>query len=756
MTIARRKPGLVAALALGLTLPLAAAEAKAAPASGKVSGDLKKWHKVTITFDGPATGENAAGNPFRDYRLDVTFTRAGKKHVVCGYWAADGDAGNTSADKGNKWRVHFAPDAEGQWQYRAGFRAGPDVALADKHDAGKPAAFDGASGSFRVGPAGKPTRDHRTKGMLRYVGRHYLQFAQTREFYLKGGADSPENFLGYYEFDQTPATHKYLPHAKDFRPGDPTWGKAKAKGKNIIGALNYLASRGMNSVYFLTMNVKGDGKDVWPWTSRNERFRFDCSKLDQWEVVFCHMDKVGIVLHVLTQETENDQLLDGGDLGPQRKLYYRELIARFAHHPAVVWNLGEENTNTDAQRKAFTRYIRRLDPYNHPIVVHTFPGKYDRVYRPLLGLKDFEGPSLQMGDMRKTHDETKKWIDESIRAGRRWVVFLDEIGPAKVGVKPDDADPNHDDVRRYALWGNLMAGGAGCEWYFGYRYAHNDLNCEDWRSRRYMWDQTRFALEFFQKHLPFDQMRHNDELTSARDDYCLAKPGRVYAIYLPRGGTTALHLGKVKDDFDVQWYSPRSGGALRFGNVRGVRGPGAVRIGNPPAGRAGLDWVALITRRDKRLTDPPLPEAAGRTVDDVGSRSATPPPRAPKSTATPAGTVTGFTLINADTNQPVAGFDPIAHGAKINLAKLPTRKLNIRANTKPAEVGSIRFVLAGRGGRVEGDAPYSMAGDDKGNYKPWTPRPGAYRLTAKPYSQANARGKAGKSLTITFWIIDKP
>jgi len=29
---------------------------------------------------------------------------------------------------------------------------------------------------------------------------------------------------------------------------------------------------------------------------------------------------------------ENDQLLDGGELGNERKLYYRELIARFSHH----------------------------------------------------------------------------------------------------------------------------------------------------------------------------------------------------------------------------------------------------------------------------------------------------------------------------------------------------------------------------------------------------------------------------------------
>ena len=52
-------------------------------------------------------------------------------------------------------------------------------------------------------------------------------------------------------------------------PGDTDW--RGGAGRNIIGALNYLASRGMNSVYFLTMNVTGDGADVWPWTSSGRR-----------------------------------------------------------------------------------------------------------------------------------------------------------------------------------------------------------------------------------------------------------------------------------------------------------------------------------------------------------------------------------------------------------------------------------------------------------------------------------------------------
>ncbi len=567
-----------------------------------VSGELKKWHKVTLTFTGPQTNENAEPNPFLDYRLNVTFSKGEKRYIVPGYYAANGNAAQTSTTAGNKWRVHFVPDEIGQWSYTASFRTGPDIELSNKP--GSSVAFDGVKERFIVSATDKTGRDHRAKGLLKYVGKRYLLFAETGEYFLKGGADSPENFLGYADFDNTYDSgelkrkgeaaggkflHRYAPHVQDWQSGDPTW--KNGKGKGIIGALNYLASKGMNSVYFIPYNIDGgDGKDVWPWAEPGEKFRFDCSKLDQWEIVFSHMDKLGLMLHIITQEQENDQGLDGGELGPQRKLYYRELIARFAHHLALVWNLGEENTNTDAQRKAFCRYIKDLDPYDHPIVCHTFPGRYDEIYNPLLGYEYFDGQSLQTND---THNQTLTWLDRSASAGRQWLVCLDEIGPAHTGVKPDKDDYWHDEVRNKHLWGNLMAGGGGVEWYFGYKFAHNDLNCEDWRSREHLWDMTRYALEFFRKNLPFSQMTHNDELTSAKDDYCFAELGRTYAIYLPAGGTTSLDLGNKSATFTIEWFNPRTGGSLRMGTVDKITGPGPTAIGHPPKD-TDKDWVALI------------------------------------------------------------------------------------------------------------------------------------------------------------------
>jgi hypothetical protein len=177
-------------------------------------------------------------------------------------------------------------------------------------------------------------------GLLRYVGERYARYEGSGEYFIQMGSQSPENLLAYADFDDTidhggppnrlrDGLHRYQPHIGDWRPGDPTW--KGGKGKGLIGALNYLAGKGMNTVYSLTMNVFGDGRETHPWTGYDERARYDVSKLAQWEIVLSHMDRLGLQLMVITQEEENEQLL--GKLTTLRKLYYRELIARFRPPP---------------------------------------------------------------------------------------------------------------------------------------------------------------------------------------------------------------------------------------------------------------------------------------------------------------------------------------------------------------------------------------------------------------------------------------
>lgn len=564
-------------------------------------GPLMRWHPTTITFEGPCTSEDATTNPFRDYRLRVTFTHTESKTQVDvpGFYAADGHAAETGASEGNRWRVYFTPWKTGEWTYEASFRSGRDVALQRDPDAGETTAFDGASGAFTVSPSDKTGRDHRGKGFLRHVGTRYLRY-DDGTYFLKGGADSPENLLAYTDFDGTRDAggtnyvRSYTPHVDDWTPADPTW--KGGKGKGLIGALNYLASEGMNAFSFLTMNVAGgDGQDVWPWTGPTNTMRYDVSKLAQWNVVFHHADRLGLFKHFKTQETENDQFLDGGALGHERMLYYRELVARFAHHQALNWNLGEENTNTPAQRKAFAEYIEALDPYNHPIVIHSYPDQKDEVYAPLTTVPPMDGASLQLSEMsdREASRDVRRWLEASSAVGAPWNVSVDEPGTANAGLQPQ-GDDNYD-AARAVLWATIFSGGDGLEWYFGYEYPNNDLNANDWRSRDAFWDQHRHALRFM-RNLPFRSMTAAHARLSRAPGYVFAVPPDVFAVYLKTNASDAT-LTLPSGTFTVQWYNPRTGGQLETGSVERVQGGDSVAIGAPPD-VPKQDWVVKITRID--------------------------------------------------------------------------------------------------------------------------------------------------------------
>jgi hypothetical protein len=192
-------------------------------------------------------------------------------------------------------------------------------------------------------------------------------------------------------------------------------------------------------------------------------------------------------------------------------------------------------------------------------------------------------------------------------------VANDEQGDALSGVPPDPGYKGFagkdsrgrivqttDDIRKMTLWGNLMAGGAGVEYYFGYLLPDNDLVAEDFRSRDRSWEFGRIALEFFRSNrIPFWAMTNADGLvgnvSGDNSTWCLAKAGETYVVYLPAGGTTRLDLGQATGRFTVAWFDPRHGGPLRRGSVTSVAAGGTVALGDPPDSPTE-DWAIVVRR----------------------------------------------------------------------------------------------------------------------------------------------------------------
>ncbi|MBM1105870.1 DUF5060 domain-containing protein [Aurantibacter crassamenti] len=591
-----------------------------------ISGELQQWHKIILDLEGPFSQETGAAiNPFTDYRYEVIFTHESgtPTYKIPGYFAADGNAAETGADSGNTWRAHLSPDKIGKWEYKISFVSGSDIIISEsKGKAVSP--YDGITGNFNIEPSDKTGRDLRGKGRLQVIGEHYQRFAGNGEYFLKAGTDAPENLLSYDDFDATPNVNdlrkSWAPHLKDYSEdaNDLLWGPNKDKGKALLGAINYLYSKGMNVFSFLTYNIDGDDHNVYPYLLKGEESayvaysadnkghdatawedffypdRFDCSKMDQWERIFEYGDRKGMYLHFKTTEAENCLNMDGGSLGRERKIYYRELIARYGHHLALNWNIGEETEQTVEQLKPIIQYIADTDPYKHQVVLHTHSPveEQDKYYPPMLGdASALTGISVQTRhpDFRRVHADILKWVKASAASGKKWIVACDEPGDATHSLIPDDEDPTHDDPRKNALWGTLMAGGAGVEWYFGYKHAHSDLTCQDWRSRDKMWDQSRYALSFFKdNNIPFWEMSNTNDLSSQDDSYCFAKEGEIYLVYLKNGGDTKLNLTNSKGKFHVSWYNPRTGGELI--SAADISGGRPIALSAPDKN----DWLAMV------------------------------------------------------------------------------------------------------------------------------------------------------------------
>jgi Domain of unknown function (DUF5060)/Putative collagen-binding domain of a collagenase len=591
------------ALGLGLMAMVSVSHAQS------VSPNPMQWHKVTVTYlSGDSYSETGTPNPFTERRFDVVFTKGTQSYRVPGYFAADGDAGNTGATSGKTWNSHFSPPESGTWTYKGYFYHGTNI-HAEANPANPIASFEG---TMNVAATSKPPngRDFRGKGWLEYVSSPYLRFKGNGEYFLKQGPDSPENLLSYKDFDGDFKTDGkddskvklWAAHVADWKEGDPTW--AAGKGKGIIGALNYLASEGLNAISFLTMNINGDDKNVFPYLSYTNFERIDVSRMDQWAMVLDHGTKLGFFYDLKTQEAENQNLLDKGDTGPQRKLYYRELIARFGYQPGLTWNLGEENgvwsdytvsggtAQSPAQRRAMAQYFYDFDPYKHHIVLHN-----GQNFDDMLGDQSkLTGWSLQTfsSDYSDVYNNLKQNIAKSVAAKKVWAISSDESGGASIAVRPDsDPQTSHANARKNAMWGSFMAGSYGNQWYFGYNLPHSDLTLEDFRSRDNFWDYARYALAFFKENnVPFWEMKSAQEKVT-NNNWALAKDGQVYVIYMKNGGTTDLDVGTVAVNLDIKWFNPRKGGALQNGTKTNISGTGTLNIGEPPTEKTD-DWTALV------------------------------------------------------------------------------------------------------------------------------------------------------------------
>lgn len=581
--------------------------------SATVSGQLNKWQPLNIDFQGPLLDESSESpNPFLDYRLSVVFTSpSGRSTQVPGFFAGDGNGGG----RGQIWRARFAADEVGRWSYRAQLRSGSQVAISLDDNAGNQTGLEGSSGQFDIQNISGNAEGFLRLGRLEYVGKHYMKF-RDGPYWIKGGTDSPENLLGFAGIDGTVDQggnesgflHNFNEHRADWNTGDPLFSNSSSgvDSRGLIGALNYLGEQGVNSVYFLPMNLGGDGQETFPFTgasrSRFDNTHYDISKLYQWNEVLAHAQKQGVALNIVLSETEpaNEQWLDNGALGVERKLFFRELIARFGYLLAVKWNLGEENDYPLVELQKHASYIRALDWSDKPIAVHTHINQFFR-YGELVGDSRFSASSIQY-DPQFAGQFVEQWRANSANAGHPWVLDMDE--------NTNGLGSEGENERRKEILYDVFFSGGNIEWYFGSQPLPlgGDTTAGNFRLREAMWRQMRIAREMMERELPFWEMEPADSLVSGDSSAfggaeVFALQGETYAVYLPQtNGGESINLSGTNALFRQRWFDPRTG--EMFNGASNLASSGNLRLGSPPS-RMGDDWVILLTRTGSPTNDTP-------------------------------------------------------------------------------------------------------------------------------------------------------
>lgn len=562
------------------------------PASifGALSGDLQQWHTVTLGFTGaPASevgstlpGPYGPPNTFADYRLDVTFTHPDSDtiYIVPGYYGGNGDIANSRGSNGNVWFCHFVPDRTGVWNWTASYKHGTNVVQNGGGDSAD--FFDTDAGSFIVSPSDKVGRDFRGKGRLSITNGRW-QFANG-EYMIKIGPNSPSNLLAYEDFDNTPNNQNYLKkyaaHSLDYNDGDVTW--AAGKGRNLLGAINYLSEVGVNVLTITTLNLdNGDDENIFPFvnpvpiSTEQNLMQYDISKLAQWQIIFSHAEKMGVALQFKLMDS-NDMLLDNGKLHETMKLYFREMVARYGHFLSIVWDLGTDLSVSNIQTRS--DYLKSIDPYQNPVAVSTHGTTYQN---QLSYIGSLDSVTLLSESPGGINPQLSSYASSGL------VLSSIEVG---TGVEADAEDPDYDTVRQYTLWSALMGGSSTVQFHFT-GVMEPDLEVEDFRSRAHLWEQTAHAMTFFHQ-IPFHELVPSNGLVSV-GSYCLSDSTQtLLVVYMKKTANRPVVdlSGQNGHVYTVQWYSPMKGGQLVDG---GLMDSGMTQsVGAPPS--SGEDWVILI------------------------------------------------------------------------------------------------------------------------------------------------------------------
>jgi len=277
--------------------------------------------------------------------------------------------------------------------------------------------------------------------------------------------------------------------------------------------------------------------------------------------------------------------------------YIRYAISRFGAYSNITWDVGNEmdrNRPGDWTHKTGT-LIKAWDPYKHLASIHTFSEAYQ--------------------------DRTSEWFDfcsfQDWNRSQHAYILRERAAQEKLGRIIPQANEEYGYEDHYPMWAPQPDGESAdtlrrCAWDIymagGYQTAGESAKRGTnvwpdtgggWMNGRGDDTQTMFVgyshiVDFFTS---FEWWRTNPHDELARGGaYCLAKPGEIYAVYLPnRSAKTqerqraTIHLGP--GTYEAHWFSATTGAIIPLPPAKGPDW-------TSPQAPDWSDWALLLLKQD--------------------------------------------------------------------------------------------------------------------------------------------------------------
>jgi hypothetical protein len=537
---------LVVRLSLVLTASTACAASDVSFSQPVQTVEAYEFVEVTAQVNKPD-----ARNPFLDATFSGTFSKAD---------GSDGKIveGFCDSSDGSVFRIRFMPASPGDYTYTATYRQG---AAETKHTGAFKASAGRRNGPIRVDPK------YPWHFIWERTGEHYY-FNGTTAFWLMGWRDE-----------------RIITNCIDRLRGL----KINRIRVLISGAANILWGEPVMTGENFTMMLR-------PWPAEapksfdNPRIdftRFNIPHWQKWERMLRYArDRDMIISAILEISTHKAQPAAGSE---DERRYIRYAVARLAAFSNITWDLGDDLDSFRDEK--WTHETGTLlvgwDPYKHLASSH--PAHRE----PQDRASDWFGFTSIQDWSRPQHALMLEQRQIQLKTGRIIPQANEEYGYEDHyphwAPKPD-AD-SAETLRRTA-WEIAMAGAYGTAG----ESARRGVNI--WPDTGGGWingrgDDTMTMLKGYEHMVDFFtsfewwKTEPHDELVN-NGAYCLAKPGEIYAVYLPNEGNVTVKL--EAGTYAASWFGAFTGEKIPLPPIQGP-------TWTSPKSPGWLDWAILIQKQ---------------------------------------------------------------------------------------------------------------------------------------------------------------